>query len=547
MEAASASAGRVVGGAFSAKSWSTVTAAAFGLGCVVYLVICLVNLHTFIGHLYLNADVAVAAVIGELFGGRGPHAITYLGNHPWYATLIWETATKGLPFHRQLWEAGPFFLQLLLCGLVGWGLWRLAGYQAALYGGGFLLLLSTGALLWQLQPDSHSLAWFADGLCGVAALEIARQRGPRSGPKRLFVLAIGGCVTGFFLSSDSLALISGIAPFLIATVLTSERQRKPALRRAAEVGTFLAATFLVAEAVRHAMHTSGVEPTPFPPGETFVALENLGHNITLYYQALSSLLMGSFFGAKLTVETGIYLLAWLAGIYLLFLAVATARRSLMGELGNGARGPAVPQRAAWIAFWLSSAALLSLSFLTGQAPTDLNSSRYLGGIPVAIAALYPLAQGRLGGVKATAVAAATIWAVGANLNLLSNWIPDYQALPYSLVNQVEALAAKNHAPVGYANYWAASPITWGSNMKVLVLPVENCGPNLCQYRIGSISSYYKPRPGVHSFLLDDPAAGPPPVSPPATLGPPTAEYHLGQTVIWVYPYDIGAKVSLASG
>jgi len=527
------------------RQWfKRVCAGALLLGAFTYLVDLLVNFHTFIGNLYLNADIAAAPVIGELFHDRGPGGAVFLGNHPWYATVVWELLTRPLPFHRQLWEGGPLLLQLLIVAAVFWGLLRVGGRMTAILGACFTLCLSMRDLALMLQPDGHTGAWLVAALLAVAAVEIAGSGLDRIAPPRLAGAAACGVIAGFFLSSDLLALFAGVAPLLIAVALSARLSPMPVLlRQLAEVVAVLIPTVIVALLVVHFMHASGVHPSPWPPAKTFVALENVGHNFTVFYQSLLAGLMGEFFGSTIGVTTALYALACAAGLLSLAFAIKVAT-GLPPVTGLQGLAPADQRRTrrVWVTYWSASASLISLAFLVTQVPQDVGGARYLMGLVIAIGALFPLVAIRPHKRWGLALAVGIAWVLGTTLNLFTNGLGPAANISYRFISEVKALALRYDARIGYANYWATSPITWETRTKLIVMPVVNCaGVRLCGYDIGSISSFYKAKPGVRSFLLNDPAAGPPTVAIPPELGKPLAEYHLGEATLLIYPYDIASR------
>ena len=80
--------------------------------------------------IYANADISSAPVIGELFPKAPSDASTVLGYHPWYTTLWFELATHWVPFHRQLWEVGPWVAAVAGIVLVAWSAAKVAGRWA---------------------------------------------------------------------------------------------------------------------------------------------------------------------------------------------------------------------------------------------------------------------------------------------------------------------------------------------------------------------------------------------------------------------------------
>src|SRR5207248_2063719 len=87
----------------------------------------LANFGSVVDVIYANADIASAGVIGELYPKAPTDASTVLGYHPWYSTLWFEWSTHWVPFHRQLWEVGPWLASVAGIVLVAWSTAKVAG------------------------------------------------------------------------------------------------------------------------------------------------------------------------------------------------------------------------------------------------------------------------------------------------------------------------------------------------------------------------------------------------------------------------------------
>jgi hypothetical protein len=113
----------------------------------------------------------------------------------------------------------------------------------------------------------------------------------------------------------------------------------------------------------------------------------------------------------------------------------------------------------------------------------------------------------------------------------------------AIADRVAAIAAHNGVSVGYSGYWDAAPITWASHFRVRVYPVSICdrGQHLCRFDLHYISSWYTPRRGRGSFVLGDPSLALVP-GPTPDLGRPSRVYRVGQIRMYVYRYDVAARV-----
>jgi len=122
-----------------------------------------------------------------------------------------------------------------------------------------------------------------------------------------------------------------------------------------------------------------------------------------------------------------------------------------------------------------------------------------------------------------------------------------------VANAVAAYAKRERVAVGYGDYWNSIDLIWNSDFKVDIYPIQACVPSarrgnrfdLCTFTGISISGWDKPRAGVRSLLVIHATArqaarqihrG------DRALGPPIASTRIGTLMLYVYPYDIAAKL-----
>ena len=213
------------------------------------------------------------------------------------------------------------------------------------------------------------------------------------------------------------------------------------------------------------------------------------------------------------------------------------------QIANRPRGGA--DRLAFIVFWCSSLLLLSAAFVFSTLPVDINTARYLVGVLYAGAALGPvIARGRpraetalVLGTCVFALSALTSMVNGANTQN-ANHFPSAD-----LDRRIARVAEAHHLKYGYAGYWDAAPIMWATDFRLRVYPVLSCtqGDGVCRFYLHNVSSWYKPRRDVWSFLLVDPALSMQP-RPTARLGRPANVYHVGRVEMYVYPYDLASRI-----
>jgi len=108
--------------------------------------------------------------------------------------------------------------------------------------------------------------------------------------------------------------------------------------------------------------------------------------------------------------------------------------------------------------------------------------------------------------------------------------------------------AKAHdVSYGFAGYWDAGDLTWATNFKVQIYPVYECtatNNGLCESPVVHVTSWYVVRPGTRSMLIVNADEPPPAVTgvDPA-FGPPIASTTIGDLSVYVFNYDIAAKLS----
>jgi hypothetical protein len=188
--------------------------------------------------------------------------------------------------------------------------------------------------------------------------------------------------------------------------------------------------------------------------------------------------------------------------------------------------------------------LLSIVFIFSGIPEDLGSSRYLVGVIYAIAALVPLLGKRGPLTRAAVTIGVTLYAFAGWLALTQHKIVAPVSPSDRLAGAVATFAKDEHLAVGYAGYWDAAPITWETHQRVKVFPVDDCdgSQHLCAFELHIITSWYSPRPGAKSFLLSDSTYPTVPSAPTPDLGKPIAIHQIGPVTMYVYPYDIAARL-----
>jgi hypothetical protein len=536
--------------------------------CAVYLLSILVKFKQLIVNTYLSADFASAPVIGELYGGSPAHRQVVLGSMAWFSTLMFELATRWLPLHREIWEAAPYAMALASAALVAWGASRVAGRRGALVAAAIVLCAGPRTLYWLFALNDHAPSWLCLTLLAAALVALEQRPAWLSTRVLIPVLALIGAVVGVNAASDPLVIVGAVVPLLFACAAVWAL--RPTRASALALAWALACTAVAGVCyalTRALMHHENVVIAPNLPHNKLASPETSVSNVALWWQSLTRLGSGDFYSQTLGLSSGLRLIC----AVLTLIAVATilpltwrvlsrtfsardrdADGQRPGDSLRLATG-AVEQRAmrcAWCVFWATSATAISVSYVFSANPEgSVWSSRYLVGVIYAAAALLAVLMRGERLVRLAVIAGVSVFALNGIVSLWNGLATENTSnFPSTtLYGQVANAAAREHLSYGYAGYWDAAPITWGTHMRVQVYPLAPCnGDQLCEFNLHYITSWYTPRPHTRSFLLYDPTQ---PAATPAmsTLGKPSAEIHLqGPVVMYVYPYDIASKLAAAS-
>jgi hypothetical protein len=514
---------------------------------MAYLIALAVRFAPLIAATYRNADNASGPVIGQLFGEAPAGAFVVVAQHGWYVTLLFELATKWLPFHRQLWEVFPYLMDLAATLLTSLAVWRIAGRAAACLTGVLLICASPYTLWWFMSPTTHGQTWFGIAVLGWWLVEVLL--GTFDGRPRLaWVLTLAvGVLTGVGVASDPLMAIGGLVPFVAGSLIgclpsTQRRNYRPGVLALGTLlltaGAWLGTT--IAMSALNVYKEPGVSTTLLATGD------QVTHNFSLWWQSIAVLGNGDFFGKKLTLTSALSLVC--AGLSIgafLLMARVCWHAIRLGAFTRTATWATA--RRALLVFWTSSAALLSIAFIFSNVPVAINSNHYLLGLIYAVAVIIPVAASERSLTEALAVGGTLLVALSGTIAMSQGSVLNFaEGLPsYRAMARVEQIATREHAPVGYAGYWDAAPITWATRFRIRVYPVYSCpvgASQVCNFFVHIISTWYAPRPNLRTFVLVDPTVPWLQTKPPG-LGRPIATYHIGAMTMYVYPYDVAAAIS----
>ena len=521
--------------------------AALPLG-VMYLIMLAHQLDAAIRATNLDADAVSGPVIGELFGAAPAHANVVLGEFGWYATLLFDLATKWLPAHRQIWVATPYAMALAGAGLAAWSVWQVAGRWAAGLTAVLLVCASPTTLRLDLSTTQHAPAWFCLVLLGAFVVWLER-RADEVRPFVLIVLAlVVGTIVGVNAKSDPLVIIGALVPFAVALIVARARRNTPAFLTG---GATLAVSVVAWVVTRTVMRALSVTPEPGLHTTKLVAGAKTVHNAKLWVRSVAVLGNGAVSGGSVTPRVVLAAVCAAVSIAAVVLLPWLGWRQLRGRVSSR-RDRA---RHAFFAFWCASAILLSVAFVFSAAPVDIHADRYLVGLLYAAAAVVPAAAalvpvGGAGRGRAAAVvlAGTCVFALGAIVSIARGVSTEgtefHTPVSTGAADQIARIAAREHLTVGYAGYWDAAPVTWATGFRVQVYPVAICRQNaqLCRFDLHYISSWYSPRSGAGSFLLTDNRSSESVTAPTPDLGRPIAVYRIGPIKMYTYSYDIAARI-----
>ena len=507
-----------------------------------YLVLVAIKFNQFVNATNWFSDSSASYVIAQTLGSAPSGRHVVLGQFGWYTTLWFFLITKGLPLHRQIWEATPYVVALLGAGLVSWASWRAIGRRAALLTLVVLVCASPDVLVILLSPTLHTATYFTVSLLAAYLVVLATVPRARTGPYAVAGALGVGLIAGANAASDSLAWIAAVGPFLLAGIGLWGLRRTSAARQVALAVLATAAVTAVAAAVASAiMRANGFSTNP--PRAVFASFDQTVNNLKLLVQVTLKMGGGSVFGQQVGGQ-GVLTLAC-AAIALIGVAIPFVLLwRLLREPATAEPGAALA-RPAFVLFWGLCAVLVVVAFVLSTAPLNLTAVRYAVPLLYAAAATAPLLLDRPGWPRALVPTAVSVFALGGVVGLTRDEIVP-GPLPVRFAQpQLLQFFKREHLKVGYAGYWEASSLTWQSKFAVNVYPVYECrrpaAPTLCPFYFHHISTWYRPRPRTRTFLIVDPAqpfvTGP----PDPAFGRPEQVYRTGPLNVYVYGYDIASR------
>jgi hypothetical protein len=515
---------------------------------VIYLIAMVVDFHSIISGINLDGDVVVAPVMAKLLGQAPAGSQVILGNHPYYEEFLFMRATAGLPFYRGLWEVAPMLWSVLGFGVLAWTVRRVFGTLEAVLVATALLCFSTLGRFSFFSMDWHSATVVHTILVGAALTWLAPRAADIGWGLLTGLAVILGLINALPVASDVLFGVWALGPAVIAAGVMAWRGKGRIRLTLPAFAVLSAVVAIVAGLVlKHVLRADGIIASPFPL--TFAPVASLVNNAELLAEGWMGLGGGAFFGLQIHVLGVVTLVT--GGLVLAAFGSALSRTRAMLRTATAAQAARQPLGApegavlAYVAFWAASLVLQGLAFIGSSAPVDILSSRYVLAGYVAIAALLPLAALHGPKWRATVTAAVCVFAISQIYQLVRQPFAPGNTFPtQAQAAQLERFATANGVRYGYAGYWDAADVTWLTHFRLQVFPVQTgpCAPvGVCPSPNVQISSWYAPRPGIHSLLVADPTQ-PGLTTLVSGLGKPLATTRIGKLTAAIYPFDIASKL-----
>ena len=513
----------------------------------VYLVVFVVQLPRDITQVAWDSDYASGFTMPETLVRTGTGGNTVLASAGQWVPLWFGLLTARLPLHRELWEIAPTLLFIATALTVGWSVAQLAGRRAALLAVLIGLVASPLALAFFIAAVAHNTVYPCTAALGAYLIWLTRADGRRALATMLVPPALGVLV-GACLGSDLLLAATAVIPLAITSALAALRaQRRSRLVALSGLAT-VAVAIPVAKLTTAIMHSLGYLTLPAPAKA--VALSELPARAKLLFKGLKILFNGYLgterpgtlhtplgFASDVVMSAALLALA-LTGILTTARLIGAALRRRGGE-----QAPTELARSLHIVYWSASAACACGAFwIAGEGPTTTHES-YYATVIFSVAAVIPLLLSTGALARWLIPAAAAVYFAASLAGLGEDYVNVSAALARSAKPLVR-IAVASHVQVGYSNWGDSSGLTWGTHGRVIVRPLVECagpqGTELCPGFQAYVPSWYVPRQR-RTFLLID-ADEREIITPPANLGKPLAVYAFGSMRMYIYPYDIAARL-----
>lgn len=483
------------------------------IGLGIYAIAAAANLRNSIEVLWFNSDTAFVPVVAELskrYGLRGGLAANL---HNSFTTLLFDLATRGLPFRFGLWQATPLTFTVIGVLLTAFMMrrfapaWAIAATCVLLLCPRFSTLAVTGT------QAVHVDAVFFTMVLGALLVALV-NRPPKS--RLVFAAAIPiGLVLGASVASDLTLLPLGFGPFVGVAAYRAWRMRvgaDAAFRWVALVTVIAAIATVATFAVMSAGHVRFVGGAVSSPSHPRTAVLRTWWSLRSVWPALVAPIVLGWVWHKQKPSPGANTI--------------TARRD------------------SFVAFWITSMSSVILAFVLTGADTSAVSRYVFVPVTIATGVVAPIVFAQSRWARRVLSVGIAVVVVGAAHTLPSPPTAAVRMLVLPpLTSQLKTALLAAHATVGYSGYWTATSVTFRAHGAIEVAPVRTCNATLCQFELNTLDDWYRARPNIRSFVLVDPYAPKPRlrVSAPAAFGTPAQELRVGQLRIYVYDYDVATR------
>jgi hypothetical protein len=470
-----------------------------------------------------DTDASGIFALADRLRGSGPVYLAHAGD---WTALWWMLATRGLPWHTELWEATGYLFTITATALLGWSTSRMAGRWAGVTAAAIMLVIAGPFTLRALVSlSAHVFTPVGAVVLGVGLVLLTRTT--------LVPAICVGLVAGANAASDPLLWFAGVAPFAFAGCLLAWSTRRVDI--GIRAGVTLAVTVLSALATNVVMHALDFHTVPLDVGRS--SLRDLPSNIEHLGRMIA--LLG---GANYAIP-GPYPREPLR-VILALLVFAAVAAPIVAAAGHTIRR-AEPTTRAYAWYWAAVSALLSVVFVVTPNAVDLGpkSSNYLLALtPAAGVGVALLGSTSAARQLAVGLAVATIAAI--NISSIRDGRAEVTGLPIQAYERpLQQLLDRERVTRGYAGYWDAQNLSWQTDMRLLVAPVSNCGDKLCPNNIFTIRSWYEPRGGP-TFLLVDPTVNL--IHAPPFAARARSTHHFGPMTLYLFDFDIARQIRLPS-
>ncbi|MCW2982747.1 MAG: hypothetical protein JWR63_317 [Conexibacter sp.] len=509
----------------------------------VALAVFAVQLPALLRALYSSSDVTSLPALATLLDHVPADRSVTLGNAPEFEWLPILRATSSWPGHWQLWLVLPFLVAVAGFAVVArttwttWGRWPAIAAVAILTataGEGFRITL--------FSLNAHAMSLLTMVVLGATLVAFAR-RPPRR--LRTWVLAGAGLVAlAGPATPDPQLLLTGIAPFAITAVVLWRLTGDPGHRSLAAFAVLVSGAAVGIGAVISAAMDADHVATWAGFELQFATLDRLPLNVSLVFGGLFELAgtAPAVFGQAVDRDSTLNALIGVPVVAGFAFAISRAGALLRRHLGDHAPTPPErPDRLAFVAFWALVIGLSLLACLFSTSPKPMATGRYLLPAFYGVAMLAPAlaVAPRARAYVACGVLVFTVGVLGRHVLLGPGAFSHGPSSPTA--RAVQDYVERQHASVGYASTGDAGPLVWRSRGGLKVFPITNqaCSAEACPGPLMSVSSWYLPRDGVRSYVVEGWTPGEAkPLALPPTAGAPIAQEQIGSVKVSVYDHDV---------